>query len=273
MQIPNAKGYLQTTTSETESPGSLSPARANASAERSTVAFRMAVDHGLRSVGRGKIDAFRDLLWPSRRCAIKHVGPASQAANSPGDRLCGDGAAGIWRPPPHGPARPPAAFTDLDGVTNLRSVIEVDQAPIARRPAPRRPPTLGCSICPPVLRLAPRSEDPRYTASASRSTPTGGRARPAREQAGSGWRMAFMPDTYLPCEGCGGLRYGTDLADITWKGKNVGQVLQLTFEEAARFFDFHARLGEVCRLMCDCGLGYLTLGQSSPTLSGGRRSA
>jgi excinuclease ABC subunit A len=81
--------------------------------------------------------------------------------------------------------------------------------------------------------------------------------------------MAFMPDTYLPCDGCGGLRYGPDLADISWKGKNIGQVLLLTFEEAAGFFDFHAKLGEVCRLMCDCGLGYLTLGQSSPTLSGG----
>ena len=78
-----------------------------------------------------------------------------------------------------------------------------------------------------------------------------------------------MPDTYLPCETCGGLRYGSELADITWKGRTIGQVLQFTFEEAAAFFDFHARLGEVCRLMCECGLGYLTLGQSSPTLSGG----
>ena len=81
--------------------------------------------------------------------------------------------------------------------------------------------------------------------------------------------MAFMPDTYLPCDDCRGTRYGPDLADIQWKGKNIGQVLQLTFEEAATFFDFHSQLSQVCQLMVDCGLGYLTLGQSSPTLSGG----
>ena len=81
--------------------------------------------------------------------------------------------------------------------------------------------------------------------------------------------MAFMPDTYLPCDECHGTRYSADLADITWKGKNIGQVLQLTFEEAAVFFDFHSQLEQVCQLMVDCGLGYLTLGQSSPTLSGG----
>jgi excinuclease ABC subunit A len=81
--------------------------------------------------------------------------------------------------------------------------------------------------------------------------------------------MAFMPDTYLPCEECHGTRYSADLADITWKGKNIGQVLQLTFEEATVFFDFHSQLSQVCQLMVDCGLGYLTLGQSSPTLSGG----
>ena len=97
----------------------------------------------------------------------------------------------------------------------------------------------------------------------------GGRC-PACEGAGRiRLEMAFMPDTYLPCDDCGGLRYGPELADITWTGKSIGQVLQLTFSEAAGFFDFHSQLGAVCRLMVDCGLGYLTLGQSSPTLSGG----
>jgi excinuclease ABC subunit A len=81
--------------------------------------------------------------------------------------------------------------------------------------------------------------------------------------------MAFMPDTYLPCDECRGLRYGAELADITWKSRTIGEVLKLTFEEAAVFFDFHSQLSAVCRLMVDCGLGYLTLGQSSPTLSGG----
>ena len=81
--------------------------------------------------------------------------------------------------------------------------------------------------------------------------------------------MAFMPDTYLPCDDCRGLRYGPELTEITWKGRSIGAVLQLTFDEAAEFFAFHSELSQVCRLMADCGLGYLTLGQSSSTLSGG----
>jgi excinuclease ABC subunit A len=81
--------------------------------------------------------------------------------------------------------------------------------------------------------------------------------------------MAFMPTTYLPCDDCRGTRYNADLSDLAWKGKNIGQVLALTFEEAAQFFDFHSQLSQVCQLMINCGLGYLTLGQSSPTLSGG----
>jgi excinuclease ABC subunit A len=76
-------------------------------------------------------------------------------------------------------------------------------------------------------------------------------------------------NTYLPCDDCRRSRYSNDLADITWKNKNIGQVLELTFEEAAQFFDFHSQLAQACQLMVDCGLGYLTLGQSSPTLSGG----
>jgi excinuclease ABC subunit A len=79
--------------------------------------------------------------------------------------------------------------------------------------------------------------------------------------------MAFMPDTYLPCDDAAACATASEVADVTWKGKNIGQVLQLTFEEAAVFFDFHSQLSQVCRLMVDCGLGYLTLGQSSPTLS------
>ena len=107
------------------------------------------------------------------------------------------------------------------------------------------------------------------TAGGAESGRVGGRCETCRGAGRIKLAMAFMPDAFLPCDACGGLRYGPELADIAWKGKTIGQVLRLTFEEAAEFFGFHARLGEVCRLMVDCGLGYLTLGQSSPTLSGG----
>src|SRR5204862_7576921 len=115
----------------------------------------------------------------------------------------------------------------------------------------------------------PESKIRGYTASRFSFNTAGGRC-PTCEGAGRiRLEMAFMPDTYLPCDDCHGSRYSAELNDITWKNKSIGQVLQLTFDEAAQFFDFHSQLSQVCRLMVDCGLGYLTLGQSSPTLSGG----
>jgi excinuclease ABC subunit A len=78
-----------------------------------------------------------------------------------------------------------------------------------------------------------------------------------------------MPDVFLPCDSCRGSRFGAELDDIAWNGRNIGQVLQLTFAEAAECFSFHVQIRDTCRLMIECGLGYLTLGQSSPTLSGG----
>ena len=82
-------------------------------------------------------------------------------------------------------------------------------------------------------------------------------------------KMNFLPDTYVKCEDCRGRRYGSQLEDIRWKGKSLADVLNMTFEAAAAFFAFHVRLQEMLGLMVETGLGYLTLGQSSPTLSGG----
>jgi excinuclease ABC subunit A len=81
--------------------------------------------------------------------------------------------------------------------------------------------------------------------------------------------MNFMPDTYVPCEDCNSRRYGPELDEIRWKGASIADVLEMTFEEAAGFFSFDSQLGAILTLMVETGLGYLTLGQSSPTLSGG----
>ena len=211
--------------------------------------------------GAGKSTLFGDLLRPAVNCAIKE-GKArltgrefSKLTGLPGDSEPGD----------HEPV-----FGDLRGAGIFKSVIDVDQSPIGKTPRSTPATYLGIfDLIRQFFASLPEAKIRGYTASRFSFNTTGGRC-PACEGAGRiRLEMAFMPDTYLPCEACGGLRYGAELADISWKGKNVGQVLQLTFEEAAEFFDFHARLGEVCRLMCDCGLGYLTLGQSSPTLSGG----
>jgi excinuclease ABC subunit A len=81
--------------------------------------------------------------------------------------------------------------------------------------------------------------------------------------------MNFLPDTYVPCEECQGTRYGAAAKAIRWNGKSVADLLAMSFEEAAAFFSFDVKLQDLCNLMVKTGLGYLTLGQSSPTLSGG----
>jgi excinuclease ABC subunit A len=81
--------------------------------------------------------------------------------------------------------------------------------------------------------------------------------------------MAFLPDVYITCEECSGMRFNQETLEITYKGKNIAEVLDLTFEQAAEFFSAVPRIRRPLRVVCDIGLGYLTLGQPSPTLSGG----
>jgi excinuclease ABC subunit A len=203
--------------------------------------------------GAGKSTLFRDLLGPAAACAIKGRKP----------RLTGREFARLA-----GEATP--FFTELRNADGFRSVIEVDQSPIGK--TPRSTPATYLGIFDQIRKFfasLPESKIRGYTASRFSFNTVGGRC-PTCEGAGRiRLEMSFMPDTYLPCDDCQGLRYGPELSDITWKGLTIGAVLRLTFEEATEFFSFHSELSQVCRLMGDCGLGYMTLGQSSSTLSGG----
>ncbi|MGA3007902.1 MAG: excinuclease ABC subunit A, partial [Opitutaceae bacterium] len=213
--------------------------------------------------GAGKSSLFRDLLHPAVACAIKNK--KSKLSGREFVKATG------WsddrgRPTPG--SRPP--FAELRLADSFRSVIEVDQAPIGKTPRSTPATYLGLfDLIRQFFASLPEARVRGYTASRFSFNTSGGRCETCQGAGRIKLEMAFMPDVFLPCDACGGQRYGPDLADLTWKGKTIGQVLQLTFEEAAQFFGFHARLSEICRLMTDCGLGYLTLGQSSPTLSGG----
>ncbi len=213
--------------------------------------------------GAGKSTLFRDLLHPAVAHAIK-----SRKTKLTGREFVRATGFVSNRLTEDGDASPP--FAELTGVNGFKSVIEVDQAPIGKTPRSTPATYLGIfDLIRQFFASLPESKIRGYTASRFSFNVAGGRC-PTCEGAGRiKLEMAFMPDTYLPCDDCRGLRYGPELNDITWKGKSIGQVLQLTFEEAATFFDFHSQLSQVCQLMVDCGLGYLTLGQSSPTLSGG----
>jgi excinuclease ABC subunit A len=203
--------------------------------------------------GAGKSTLFRDLLGPAVSCAIKER--AKKLSGRAYAKACPAAEGG---------------FRELRGASAFRSVIEVDQSPIGKTPRSTPATYLGIfDLIRKFFASLPESKIRGYTASRFSFNTEGGRC-PACEGAGRiRLEMAFMPDTYLPCDDCQGLRYGPELADVTWRNRSIGQVLQLTFDEAAGFFSFHSELGAVCQLMSDCGLGYLTLGQSSSTLSGG----
>ena len=207
--------------------------------------------------GAGKSTLFRDVLHPAVTHAIK--AKKSKLTGREFAKATGFSNEGADTP-----------FAALTGAHIFRSVVEVDQSPIGKTPRSTPATYLGIfDLIRQFFASLPESKIRGFSAARFSFNTTGGRC-PACEGAGRiKLEMAFMPNTYLPCDDCRGLRYGPDLADITWKGKSIGQVLQLTFEEAAAFFDFHSQLSQVCKLMVDCGLGYLTLGQSSPTLSGG----
>jgi excinuclease ABC subunit A len=214
--------------------------------------------------GAGKSTLFRDLLHPAVAHAIK-----ARKTKLTGREFVkatgwsGDNSSFAIR-------HSPLPFAELNSANGFRSVIEVDQAPIGKTPRSTPATYLGIfDLIRQFFATLPEARMRGYTASRFSFNTAGGRCETCQGAGRIKLEMAFMPDAFLPCDACGGRRYGPELADIAWKGKTIGQVLQLTFEEAAQFFGFHARLGEVCRLMVDCGLGYLTLGQSSPTLSGG----
>jgi excinuclease ABC subunit A len=239
--------------------------------------------------GAGKSTLFRDLLGPAVAYAIKQKKArlsgrefvkATGWANSfehgrdahatPARRAGWHGRLVRGIDPKLSCERVELPFAELRSAHGFRSVIEVDQSPIGKTPRSTPATYLGIfDLIRQFFASLPEAKIRGYTASRFSFNTTGGRC-PTCEGAGRiRLEMAFMPDTYLPCDNCRGSRYSAELSDITWKGKTIGDVLQLTFEEAAVFFDFHSQLKAVCQLMVDCGLGYLTLGQSSPTLSGG----
>ncbi|MEO7415112.1 MAG: excinuclease ABC subunit UvrA [Opitutaceae bacterium] len=213
--------------------------------------------------GAGKSTLFRDVLQP----VVAHAIATSKSKISGRDFVKATGFVTDDLKPANGTAVP---FGELRGVQGFRRVVEVDQSPIGKTPRSTPATYLGIfDLIRQYFASLPEAKIRGYSAGRFSFNTAGGRC-PTCEGAGRiKLEMAFMPDTYLPCDDCRGLRYSAELADITWKSKSIGQVLQLTFEEAAQFFDFHSQLSQVCQLMVDCGLGYLTLGQSSPTLSGG----
>jgi excinuclease ABC subunit A len=239
-----------------EPAGSSSPARAF----RNLKGFDLRLPLGPAHHGRGperrrQIHLFRDLLHPPSR--LRDQGRKA--------RLTGREFArhrGRLRPA-HRPSSP-AFRPSCAAPSGFRSVIEVDQAPIGKTPRSTPATYLGIfDLIRQFFASLPEAKIRGYTASRFSFNTAGGRC-PTCEGAGRiKLEMAFMPDTYLPCDDCGGsaLRAGARRHHLEGQDHRPGAPAHV--RGGAVFFDFHSQLSQVCRLMVDCGLGYLTLGQSS----------
>ncbi|MBK1877404.1 excinuclease ABC subunit UvrA [Pelagicoccus mobilis] len=208
--------------------------------------------------GAGKSSLVRDLLGPAAAHAIK-----TKKAKLTGQEFAKSG-------PSIEGNEGDVLFDTLTGATAFRSVIEVDQSPIGKTPRSTPATYLGVfDLIRQFFASLPESKMRGYKPGRFSFNTAHGRCDTCSGAGRVKLEMSFMPDTYVTCEDCGGSRYGPELLDLHWKGKNIADVLAMGFEEAAEFFSFHSQLGEIMQLMVETGLGYLTLGQSSPTLSGG----
>ncbi len=161
-------------------------------------------------------------------------------------------------------------FTSLINGNTIRKVIEVDQSPIGKTPRSTPATYIGAfDIIRGIYASLPEARYRGYSTGTFSFNTKGGRCENCKGAGRVKLEMNFMPDTYVTCEACEGKRYGTELDDLRWNGKNIADVLAMSFEEAAEFFSFHTGLKSLLEAMVETGLGYITLGQYSPTLSGG----
>jgi excinuclease ABC subunit A len=162
------------------------------------------------------------------------------------------------------------AYDALEGARALDEVVLVDQSPIGR--TPRSNPVTYVKAWDHIRKVfadQPLSHERGYSAGHFSFNTDGGRCDACK---GAGYveiEMVFMADVYVPCDVCGGRRYKREVLDVKVKGKNIAEVLDLTVDQAIRFFIRERRLGKTLWHLQQVGLGYLRLGQPAPTLSGG----
>ncbi|TVP56265.1 MAG: excinuclease ABC subunit UvrA [Gemmatimonadales bacterium] len=164
----------------------------------------------------------------------------------------------------------PLPFDGLEGVEGVDKVIEVDQSPIGR--TPRSNPATYSGVFTPIRKLfaeLPESQMRGYAQGRFSFNVKGGRCESCSGDGLVKIEMHFLPDVYVPCDVCRGRRYNRETLDVHYRGKNIADVLDMTIADALEFFHPVPRIREKLQTLFDVGLGYLQLGQSATTLSGG----
>jgi len=170
-----------------------------------------------------------------------------------------------------GGRRTPAIACDrVRGTEDLQRVIEVDQTPIGK--SPRSCPATYVGMWDDVRRIFAQTQEARirgYSPSRFSFNVSGGRCPTCEGQGSQRIEMSFLPDVSVTCDGCGGARFNSETLEVRYRGHTVRDVLEMSIADAATVFAAHPRLHGALCLLEEVGLGYLTLGQQSPTLSGG----
>ena len=164
----------------------------------------------------------------------------------------------------------PGKHLTIEGLEHLDKVIEIDQSPIGR--TPRSNPATYTNLFNPIRDLfagLPESKVRGYKAGRFSFNVKGGRCEACQGQGQNRIEMQFLPDIYVPCDICHGARYNRETLQVTYKGLNIAEVLDLSVDEALEFFENIPPIKRKLKTLADVGLGYIHLGQPAPTLSGG----
>jgi len=164
----------------------------------------------------------------------------------------------------------PAPFTAINGIDKFDKVIDIDQSPIGR--TPRSNPATYAGLFTPIRDLFAGTNESRssgYSPGRFSFNVKGGRCEACKGDGVIKVEMHFLPDIYVPCDVCKGKRYNRETLGIHYKGKNIYEVLEMTVEDARKFFDPVPVIARKLQTLMDVGLSYIRLGQSATTLSGG----